>query len=110
MKALKGLVAFLGLLLVIGLGVLGYGLATKAHLKGAAGSTAAAKTTVSSASDFGAVQIPLPAGSRVEQMTTVGDRVVLRITGGGPERVLVLDPALGRVTGSFVLSPEPAVR
>lgn len=109
MKALKGLVAFLGLLLVIGLGVLGYGLATKAHLKGA-GPSANAKPAAPSSSDFGAVQIPLPAGSRMEQMTVAGDRVVLRIAGGGPERVLVLDPAQGRVVGSFILSPEPAVR
>ena len=108
MKALKGLVAFLGLLLVIGLGVLGYGLATKAHLKGSG--TSANKPAAASASDFGAVQIPLPAGSRIEQMTAVGDRVVLRVSGGGPDRILVLDPAQGRVAGSFVLSPEPAVR
>ena len=110
MKALKGLVAFLGLLLVIGLGVLGYGLATKAHLKGSATSANANKPAAAAASDFGAVQIPLPAGSRIEQMSTIGERVVLRISGGGPERVLVLDPAQGRVAGSFVLSPEPAVR
>jgi hypothetical protein len=112
MKALKGLVAFLGLLLVIGLGVLGYGLYTKAHIKGSGSATAAAsaRSAPAAVAEFGTVQIPLPAGSRVEQMTAVGDRVVLRLSGAGPERLLVIDPAQGKVAGAFVLTPEPSVR
>ena len=55
--------------------------------------------------------VPVPAGARVEQTLVVGERVVLRLAGGGGERILVLDPAAGTVTGSFVLIPEaPAGR
>ncbi|MDO8605182.1 MAG: hypothetical protein Q7R40_01480 [Phaeospirillum sp.] len=110
MKALKGLVAFLGLLLVVGLGVLGYGLYTNAHLKGAKAGAAAPSSPPATTAEFGTVQIPLPAGSRIEQMIGVGDRVVLRLVGGGPEKLLVIDPGQGRVAGAFVLAPEPAVR
>jgi len=41
-------------------------------------------------------------------MLGVGDRVVLRLAGGGPDRLLVIDPGRGRVAGAFVLAPEPA--
>jgi hypothetical protein len=110
MKALKGLVAFLGLLLVIGLGVLGYGLYTKAHVKGAGAGAAAAVGSAPVLTEFGTVQVPLPAGSKIEQMSTAGERVVLRLSGGGPERLLVIDPGQGRIAGQFVLTPEPSVR
>jgi hypothetical protein len=111
MKALKGLVAFLGLLLVIGLGVLGYGLYTKAHVKGTgAGVVAATRSALVLPDEFGTIPVPLPAGSRIEQMSAVGERVVLRLSGGGPERLLVIDPVHGKVVGLFVLSPEPSVR
>ncbi|CAA7622317.1 hypothetical protein [Magnetospirillum sp. SS-4] len=114
MKALKALVAFLGLLLVIGFAALGYGLYTGAHLKGTAASSSSSPSSSaavpSAVAEFGTVQIPLPAGSRIDQMSTVGDRVVLRLSGGGPERLLVIDPAGGKVAGAFVLAPEPSVR
>jgi hypothetical protein len=105
MRAIKGLVVFLGVLLVAGLGLLGYGLyAKKPPNKGM--SPAPAGVTA----EFGAVSVPVPAGSRIEQMTSAGERVVLRLSGPGPEHLLVVDPAQGRVVGSFVLIPEPAVR
>ena len=109
MQAIKGLVLFLGLLLVAGLAVLGYGLYSKAPFKG---TTSAAPTLAAGpvVADFGSVGVPIPAGARIEQMLVAGDRVVLRLSGGGPERVLVLDPARGKVAGGFVLTPEPAVR
>lgn len=113
MKALKSLVLFLGVLLVTGLGLLGYGLYSKAHLKGgAAASAGAAPTTAVAAvvAEFGTVQVPVPAGARVEQMVTAGERVVLRLSGPAGERVLVLDPGQGKVAGAFALTPEPALR
>jgi hypothetical protein len=113
MRAIKGLVAFLGVLLVAGLALLGYGLYTKAPLKGTpaapAGGTAGPGAPAAMA-EFGQLAVPVPAGYRIEQMLVAGDRVVLRLGGGGPERILVLDPGQGRVAGGFVLSPEPAVR
>ncbi|MGE5547332.1 MAG: hypothetical protein ACM33T_10570 [Solirubrobacterales bacterium] len=102
MKALKALVLVMGLLLVAGLGLLGYGL-TKQSGKGRVGGPVAA---TSAATEFGAVGVPVPPGSRVEQALVAGERVVLRLTGAGAERFVVLDPAGGRVAGTFVLTPE----
>jgi uncharacterized protein (DUF58 family) len=109
MKAIKGLVAFLGVLLLSGLALLAYGLYNKAPFKGTP-SAAFGRVTPASVAEFGQVAVHVPAGSRVEQMVVAGDRVVLRLSGGGPEHVLVLDPGQGKVAGSFVLTPEPAIR
>lgn len=109
MRAIKGLVAFLGVLLVAGLALLAYGLYSKAPLKGTPTATFGKAGPVSVA-EFGQVGVPVPAGSRIEQMMVAGDRVVLRLAGGGPEAILVLDPGQGKVAGSFVLTPEPSVR
>lgn len=107
MKAIKGLVLFMGILLIAGLVLLGYGLYGKAK-RIDAGAPAGSS---SPATQFGKVEVPLPAGSRVEQVLSAGQRVVLRVTGAGAERFIVLDPADGRVAGQFVLSPEaPAPR
>lgn len=113
MRAIKGLVAFLGVLLVAGLALLGYGLYTKAPLKGtpaASPGMASGTPAVAGVAEFGQLAVPVPAGSRIEQMVVAGDRVVVRLAGGGPERILVLDPGQGKVAGGFVLTPEPAVR
>jgi len=108
MKALKALVIFMTVLMVGGLGLLGWGLVNKVPRGKAANHAATAgAATAADGADFGAVDVPLPAGTRVEQMAVAGERVVLRVTGGGAERLIVLDPAQGRVAGSFVLAPQP---
>lgn len=109
MRAIKALVVFLGVLLLAGLGLLGYGLYSKAPMKGTP-TAAAGAPAIAPAAEFGQLAVPVPAGSRIEQMVVAGDRVVLRLSGGGPERILVLDPGQGKVAGSFALTPEPAVR
>lgn len=98
MKAIKGLVAVMTLLLVAGLGLLGWGLSNQAARIGGARPAAS--------DGFGTVAVPLPAGARVEQVLAVGDRLVLRLAGTGPERLLVLDPSSGTVAGGFELAPE----
>lgn len=100
-KAIKALVAFMGILLLSGLGLLAYGVATKT---GQGGAKPAAP--IFRSEDFGTVAVPVPAGAKVEQTLVVAERVVLRLSGGGPDRLIVLDPANGNVSGSFVLAPE----
>lgn len=107
MKAIKALVAFMGVLLIAGLALLGWGLYSQAGKL----ATKTKSAPVAVTEDFGAVAVPVPAGSRVEQVLVAAERVVLRVTGPGPERFVVLDPASGAVSGSFVLTPEaPAPR
>jgi hypothetical protein len=101
MKAIKTLVFGMALLLVAGLALLGYGLMTKTGKKPGAVAD----------SDFGVVSVPVPAGSVVQHVGTVGELVVVRLTGSNPERIVVLDPASGKVAGQFVFSPEaPAAK
>ena len=101
MKAIKALVAFMGALLVAGLALLGWGLYSQSGKM-----ATKAKPSAIVSGDFGAVSVPLPAGAQVQQALVAGDRVVLRITGGGPERLIVLDPSSGAIAGSFVLTLE----
>ena len=105
MKAIKALVAFMGVLLVAGLALLGWGLYSQA------GKMATKSKPTATAEEFAAVAVPLPAGARIDQVLVAGERVVLRVTGAGPDRLVVLDPAAGTVAGSFVIAPEaPAAR
>jgi len=106
MKALKVLVILMTVLLVAGLGLVGYGVVNRApHAK--AGHAAASAAPGEEGRDFGTVEVALPVGARIEQMAVAGDRVVLRVSGAGAERLIVLDPAIGRVAGSFVLTAAP---
>lgn len=107
MKALKALVIFLGVLIVAGVGLVIYGVSSKI------GPKPASAPTVSIAADapFGSVDIPLPDGASVQQIFAAGDRVIVRVgtgTGNGAaDRLIVLDPAHGRIAGSFGFTTGP---
>jgi hypothetical protein len=45
-----------------------------------------------------------PAGSHIAGASAAGDRVVLRLQGGGPDRVVVVDLRSGRVVGRVGLA------
>lgn len=100
MKAIKTLVLSMGLLLIAGLGLLGYGLYSKAGQSGKS-----QPRTVTQTGAF-SVTVPVPVGSRVDQMLAVGDRLVVRLGGAAGDRLLVLDPNDGHQLGSFALQPE----
>jgi len=48
----------------------------------------------------------LPPGSRLEQMSTTADRVILRLMGPEGEKLIVLDPTNGHVAGKVTLTPS----
>ena len=118
MHAIKAVVALMGVLLLLGLGLLGYGLYVKSReirQVGQVGATAPA-TSERAASvpagvlDFGTIRLDLPPGAAIRQMAAAGDRIVLRVAApDGEERLLVIDPARGRLTGTFLFPapPEP---
>lgn len=97
MKVLKTLVAGMGVLLVIGLGLVGWGISRNMNPSGAARPDAGSTFTA---------EVMVPAGSRLDQMATAGDRIVLRFSGGDGDRILVVDPHNGQVTGRITLVPE----
>ena len=100
MKALKVLVLSMAAALVVGVGFLIWGLSG-----GAKSPSHSPAKPAGHFGDFGQVDIDLPQGSRISQILTAGDRIVVRIEGGGSDRLVVLDPVSGHVSGSFVLQP-----
>lgn len=53
-----------------------------------------------------AANVPIPAGMHFEQMLAVGNHVLLRFAGDQGQRILMVDPESGSVTGSIALTPE----
>ncbi len=45
-----------------------------------------------------------PAGTRMQGITAAGDRLAVLLQGGGPDRVLLLDPRSGQVSGRVGLA------
>lgn len=96
MQGLKGLVIFMGILIVIGLIVVAYGLASRMS-----GDRTGA---------FGEVDLALPAGCVIAGSEAENDRLILRI--GGPaergcQQVLVLDLKDGELLGRIMAQPAP---
>jgi hypothetical protein len=106
MKALKALVIGMGLLIVIGLGLVGYGL----FVKGSGVHGEASHRPVSlpgepapAGQGYFSVELPVSAGSHLEQMTASGDKLLLRLSGADGERILVLDANTGHLAGTVTL-------
>jgi hypothetical protein len=91
MAALKIVVVALGVMIVLGTGLLVYMLATGGR-NGA---------SVASAS------IALPKGAAVAGMAGLGDRLALHVTQpGAPDRIMIVDPAHGRILGTITLEAQ----
>ncbi len=102
LQALKALAIGMGVLIVGGLIVLGWGIVQKA---GKAGSSVAG-SSASGMKPFGTVDLGQPPGSRLIDMKPEGGRVYLRFNEGGQtDRIVVVDGASGQVLGTLVPSP-----
>ena len=88
MRSLKASVIFMGMLIVIGMTLLAYGLTTKAG------------KLATPATGFGEVGASLPEGAVIEE-TSVGDgRVVLRVgVPGGGQQLMIYDLETGASLG-----------
>lgn len=117
MHALKALVIFLGVVIVVGVVVLVVTISQRATKLVAGGSgdgdttTAAAAPASAPAAKvrFGDREIDLPDGSEVIAMMAEGGRLMLRLRlANGRQRILVLDLETGKTLGSFRLRrPRP---
>ena len=101
MKALKTLVIGMGLLIVIGIALVGYGLSRGAPHEGG---IAAERPAPDAAGAPFASEVPVPGSARLEQVTAAGDRLVLRLS--GPDELILLDARTGRLAGTVKLVPE----
>jgi len=106
MKALKILVISMGLLIVIGIGLVGYGLTRKTPRPEAVATPGTAEAVAPPAAPF-AFQYPAPKGAKLEQVLTAGDRLVLRYSSPDGDRLLFLDTHSGQLAGTILLPSEP---
>ena len=51
-----------------------------------------------------ALSVDEPAGTRMVGVTGAGDRLAVLLQGGGPDRILLLDPRSGQVVGHIGLA------
>ena len=121
MQALKGLVVGLGLLIVIGVVLLGYGFYVKFRNEDATlfkrtadgvpsvtAPIAGDATNAASppAAGFGEARLDLPEGCTVAEMHPGGHRLYLRTGPAGLcERIVIIDVATGGVLGTLVVRP-----
>lgn len=102
MRALKVLTIVMGVLIVVGTGVL---IAVIAHrVTSPAPSGAAPNGTPSVGGTPLALLLDEPAGTHIAGIAAVGDRLAVQLQGGGADRVVLVDPRFGVVTGRIALA------
>ncbi len=84
MRLLKVLVVVMGIMILAGTATLGVLIVRRVGAAGAPGGV----TTAS-------VLLDEPAGTRIAAVAGLGDRVVVQLQGGGPDRLVVIDPRTG---------------
>lgn len=97
MKALKALVFGMGILIVVGIGLVGYALSR--------GKQPSHPATVVDAQTFDA-SVAVPRGGKLEQVTAAGDRIVLRFSSPDGDKLVMLDARTGQPAGTIALVPE----
>jgi len=90
MRALVGLTVVMGVLIVVGVGVVA---ATIFHRAG----LAAPHALVGGVLDE-------PVGTRIVGVSSYGDRLAIALQGGGPDRVILFDPASVKNVARVVLT------
>ncbi|MEQ8356286.1 MAG: hypothetical protein RH942_12160 [Kiloniellaceae bacterium] len=107
MQALKALVIFMGVLIMAGMALLVYGLATRTG----GGPGEFAEASGGGAADFGTLELALPDGCSLAATETAGDRLVIRFDGQaerGCQQLVVVDLASGKVLGRVKALPAGA--
>lgn len=89
MKALKVLVVLMGVLILAGTAVLIAVIARRALSPTTPGPVA--------------LTLDEPAGTRIVGLAAMQDRLAVQLQGGGPDRVLLVDPRSGTVAGRITL-------
>ncbi|MCL2428360.1 MAG: cadherin repeat domain-containing protein [Alphaproteobacteria bacterium] len=92
MRALKIATIVMGVMLVVGVAVLAAVIAQRLSAR------SSPQAPVS-------VTLNEPPGTRIMGIAATQDRIVLELQGGGPDRVLLLDPHTGAQIGAIALRP-----
>src|SRR5262249_46638705 len=99
MRPLVALVIIMGVLIVAGLIVVVVTIASR--LSGGKQSTSTMDAS------FGTVDLPVPAGCRIDETSTGDGRLILRLGNGERcNQVLIVDLATGRLLGTLRVAPD----
>ena len=93
MRALKIVTVVMGVIIIVGTAALAVLIARR--LSG----------SVQSPASF-AVQLAEPDGTRIAGIAVLQDRLAVRLEGGGPDRVVVVDPRTGATVGHIAVVPR----
>ncbi|HBK07373.1 MAG TPA: hypothetical protein DDZ81_16220 [Acetobacteraceae bacterium] len=96
MRALKIAVVVMGVLIVVGTVGLVVGIARR--------SSAPVAPVVAALPASVAAVLDEPAGTHIAGVVAVRDRLAVQLQGGGVDRVVLIDPATGAVTGHISLA------
>ncbi|MFN0041866.1 MAG: hypothetical protein ACKVSF_01475 [Alphaproteobacteria bacterium] len=100
MAWLKGLIIFMGVLIVLGLGVMAVTIANRGGKMAADGPRSAV------AGGFGKAVLDIGAGCEIAKTHVDSGRLVVRVDGpGGCRKILVVDLATGAVSGQLDIAP-----
>jgi hypothetical protein len=113
MRALKGIVIGMAILIVIGLGGVGYGIYKNASSLGKKSSTASPENSTSKIIEAWPqdLSISLPPGCFIQEVETEDNRMYVIISGTSQDgkavcsRVIVVNPASGKRLGTLKVVP-----
>lgn len=94
MRGLLVAVVVMGVMIVAGVGVIGVTIMRRAAAPAPGTGTTA-----------GTMILHEPAGTRIAGVASPADRLALLLHGGGPDRVVLLDPHTLRPAGTVALAP-----
>ena len=99
MQSIKALVIFMGLLILVGLGLLVYGMVNQVSEVAGPDDPAAPNTP----GGFDEVEIPLPTGCSVVETRIDGDRLIVRTDGPDSyepcQKIIIIDLESGEILG-----------
>lgn len=112
MQALKALVIFMGVLIVIGMGILAYGISVKfGEQVEQEATTSPGPPAMTPPSWDGDLAVAVPAGAQVAETLVAEGRMIVRLAlPDGGQRYVVVDLATGRRLGAVDLSPREGAR
>jgi hypothetical protein len=90
MRALKILTVVMGVMIVVGVVALGVLMTQRLGSIGAAAGVSAT--------------LDEPAGTAIAGIAATADRIALQLRGGGPDRVVLIDPKTGKPVGAIKLA------
>jgi len=90
MRGLQAAVIFMGVVIV---GMVATIVVTLAHRMSVAAPEAMARMVV----------LDQPAGTHIQGISAIGDRLAVLLQGGGPDRIVFVDPAAGASGGTITL-------